>query len=306
MDSSLLTRELNVGFSGGEKKKVEMLQLLLLQPKLAILDETDSGLDVDALSVVSRGITAYREQCGGALLIITHNTRILERVDVDRTHVMVRGHLVAEDVPELIGQIDANGFERYEAAEAKLEQARRDGAREQRGRRRHGRRGDIPGESPERRRAEVGDVDRSMYDFVKPRAATSASPTACPATSCARSVARRTSRTGCSRCACAPSRPTSAWRCPELGPRHRRPGHEHDLHVRGERRQQAESWDDVPDDIKDTFERLGIPEAERTSLAGVGAQYDSEVVYHNMKDEVAKSGVVYTTVEDAMHSATRT
>ena len=123
MDTAYLNRELGVGFSGGEKKKVEMLQLLLLQPKLAILDDTDSGLDVDALSVVSRGITAYREQCGGALLIITHNTRILERVDVDRTHVMVRGHLVAEGGPELIGQIDANGFERYEAAEAKLEQA---------------------------------------------------------------------------------------------------------------------------------------------------------------------------------------
>ena len=65
---------------------------------------------------------------------------------------------------------------------------------------------------------------------------------------------------------------------------------------------QAKSWDDVPEDIKDTFDRLGIPEAERESLAGVGAQYDSEIVYHNMKDEVAKSGVVYTTVEDAMQS----
>lgn len=123
MDSSYLTRELNVGFSGGEKKKVEMLQLLLLQPKLAILDETDSGLDVDALSVVSRGITAYREQCKGALLIITHNTRILERVDVDRTHVMVKGHLVAEGDANLIAQIDKEGFERYEVAEAKLEGA---------------------------------------------------------------------------------------------------------------------------------------------------------------------------------------
>ncbi|WP_293847195.1 Fe-S cluster assembly ATPase SufC [uncultured Parolsenella sp.] len=123
MDSSYLTRELNVGFSGGEKKKVEMLQLLLLQPKLAILDETDSGLDVDALSVVSRGITAYREQCDGALLIITHNTRILERVEVDRTHVMVKGHLVAEGGPDLIAQIDANGFEGYEAKEAAIEQA---------------------------------------------------------------------------------------------------------------------------------------------------------------------------------------
>lgn len=123
MDTAYLNRELGVGFSGGEKKKVEMLQLLLLQPKLAILDETDSGLDVDALSVVSRGITAYREQCDGALLIITHNTRILERVEVDRTHVMVKGHLVAEGGPDLIAQIDANGFESYEAKEAAVEQA---------------------------------------------------------------------------------------------------------------------------------------------------------------------------------------
>lgn len=123
MDTAYLNRELGVGFSGGEKKKVEMLQLLLLQPKLAILDETDSGLDVDALSTVSHGMDAYRKSCDGSMLIITHNTRILERVDVDRTHVMVRGHLVAEGGPELIGQIDANGFERYEAAEAKLEQA---------------------------------------------------------------------------------------------------------------------------------------------------------------------------------------
>ena len=64
---------------------------------------------------------------------------------------------------------------------------------------------------------------------------------------------------------------------------------------------QAKSWDDVPEDIKDTFERLGIPEAERESLAGVGAQYDSEIVYHNMRDDVAKQGVVYTTIEDALH-----
>lgn len=120
MDPSYLTRELNVGFSGGEKKKVEMLQLLLLKPKLAILDETDSGLDVDALAVVSRGITAYREQNDGALLIITHNTRILERVDVDRTHVMVKGRLVADGDSSLIPEIDRHGFERYEKVEAEL------------------------------------------------------------------------------------------------------------------------------------------------------------------------------------------
>lgn len=116
MDDSFLMRELNVGFSGGEKKKIEMLQLLLLRPKLAILDETDSGLDVDALSIVSRGIEAYRQECDGALLIITHNTRILERLDVDRTHVMVRGHLMAEGDASLIDQIDASGFSSFEEA----------------------------------------------------------------------------------------------------------------------------------------------------------------------------------------------
>ena len=114
LNQSFLTRELNVGFSGGEKKKIEMLQLLLLKPKLAILDETDSGLDVDALSVVSRGIEAYRRTCDGALLMITHNTRILEKLTVDRTHVMVKGRLVAEGPASLIDDIDAHGFERFE------------------------------------------------------------------------------------------------------------------------------------------------------------------------------------------------
>ena len=111
MDTAYLNRELGVGFSGGEKKKVEMLQLLLLQPKLA---ETDSGLDVDALSTVSHGMDAYRKSCDGSMLIITHNTRILEHLDVDRVHVMVKGHIVREDDASLIPWIDKNGFETFE------------------------------------------------------------------------------------------------------------------------------------------------------------------------------------------------
>lgn len=114
MPPAYLNRELGVGFSGGEKKKVEMLQLLLLQPKLAILDETDSGLDVDALSTVSHGMDAYRKSCDGSMLIITHNTRILEHLDVDRVHVMVKGHIVREDDASLIPWIDKNGFETFE------------------------------------------------------------------------------------------------------------------------------------------------------------------------------------------------
>ena len=118
MDRAYLDRELGVGFSGGEKKKVEMLQLLLLQPKLAILDETDSGLDVDALSVVSHGMELYQKQCDGTLLIITHNTRILEHLDVDRVHVMVKGKIVAEGDASMIADIDANGFEQFEQIDA--------------------------------------------------------------------------------------------------------------------------------------------------------------------------------------------
>ena len=117
-DTAYLDRELGVGFSGGEKKKLEMLQLLLTEPKLAILDETDSGLDVDALNVVSRGIDTYKQRTGGALIIITHNTRILEHLDVDRVHVLVGGSIVASGNAALIEDINENGFERYEAGAA--------------------------------------------------------------------------------------------------------------------------------------------------------------------------------------------
>lgn len=112
-DASYFDRELGVGFSGGEKKKLEMLQLLLLSPKLAILDETDSGLDVDALSVVSRGIDTYRRTAQGALVIITHNTRILDHLDVDKVHVVVKGRIVTEGDASLIEQINRSGFDQF-------------------------------------------------------------------------------------------------------------------------------------------------------------------------------------------------
>lgn len=113
MDAGYADRELNVGFSGGEKKKAEILQLLVLRPKLAILDETDSGLDVDAVKTVSAGIKAYREQTGGSLLIITHNSRILDALTVDRTHIIADGRIAAEGGAELIDEVAAGGFEKY-------------------------------------------------------------------------------------------------------------------------------------------------------------------------------------------------
>lgn len=113
MDASYADRDLNVGFSGGEKKKAEILQLLMLKPKLAILDETDSGLDVDAVKTVSAGIDAYSRSCGGSLLIITHNTKILEALKVDHTHIIADGRIVAEGGAELVDEINQNGFEHY-------------------------------------------------------------------------------------------------------------------------------------------------------------------------------------------------
>ena len=113
MDSAYADRDLNVGFSGGEKKKAEILQLLMLKPKLAILDETDSGLDVDAVKTVSAGIAEYRKNCDGALLIITHNTKILESLHVDYTHVIADGKIIAEGGAELVDAINENGYENY-------------------------------------------------------------------------------------------------------------------------------------------------------------------------------------------------
>ena len=114
MDASYAGRDLNVGFSGGEKKKAEILQMLILEPKLAILDETDSGLDVDAVRTVSKGIQLYKERCKGSLLIITHSTRILESLQVDVTHVMDEGKIVKNGDASLVDEINENGFEEFE------------------------------------------------------------------------------------------------------------------------------------------------------------------------------------------------
>lgn len=102
-------RYLNVGFSGGEKKRNEILQLLMLDPKLALLDETDSGLDVDAVQIVSEGVAKFHNE-GNSCLIITHNTRILEKLTVDRVHVLMNGTIVEEGGAELIDDINRRGF----------------------------------------------------------------------------------------------------------------------------------------------------------------------------------------------------
>jgi Fe-S cluster assembly ATP-binding protein len=118
MDPSFAQRNLNEGFSGGEKKRHEILQLELLNPKVAILDETDSGLDIDALRVVSDGINRFRSDPARSLLLITHYPRLLRYVEPDFVHVFVAGRIAEEGGMELAEELEANGYERFVKAGA--------------------------------------------------------------------------------------------------------------------------------------------------------------------------------------------
>ncbi|MEJ7706001.1 MAG: Fe-S cluster assembly ATPase SufC [Nocardioidaceae bacterium] len=113
MDREFAQRNVNEGFSGGEKKRHEIMQLELLNPKFAILDETDSGLDIDALKVVAEGVNRFRSQGDRAVLLITHYTRILRYIQPDFVHVFVGGRVAADGGPELAEQLEAEGYDRY-------------------------------------------------------------------------------------------------------------------------------------------------------------------------------------------------
>ena len=110
IEPSYASRYLNVGFSGGEKKRSEILQLMMLEPKLALLDETDSGLDVDAVQIVSNGIAKFHND-QNSCVIITHNSKILEHLKIDRVHVLLDGKIVKEGDSSLIDEVNSHGFE---------------------------------------------------------------------------------------------------------------------------------------------------------------------------------------------------
>ena len=113
IDPEFAERSVNEGFSGGEKKRHEILQLELLKPKIAVLDETDSGLDVDALRVVSQGVNKFRSETNGGVLLITHYTRILRYIQPDAVHVFAGGRVVESGGPELADELEANGYVRF-------------------------------------------------------------------------------------------------------------------------------------------------------------------------------------------------
>ncbi|MGO1411078.1 MULTISPECIES: Fe-S cluster assembly ATPase SufC [unclassified Microbacterium] len=121
MDPKFAQRNVNEGFSGGEKKRNEILQLELLKPQLAILDETDSGLDVDALKVVSEGVNRAREATGLGVLLITHYTRILRYIAPDYVHVMIGGRIVEEGGAELADKLEESGYAGYLPDDAPIE-----------------------------------------------------------------------------------------------------------------------------------------------------------------------------------------
>ncbi|MDO5534062.1 MAG: Fe-S cluster assembly ATPase SufC [Propionibacteriaceae bacterium] len=116
LDSSFSSRSVNEGFSGGEKKRAEIVQLQLLNPRFAILDETDSGLDIDALRVVAAGVNKYTAQGDRGVLLITHYTRILNYIKPDFVHVYVDGRVVTEGGPELAAKLEETGYDSYIAA----------------------------------------------------------------------------------------------------------------------------------------------------------------------------------------------
>jgi Fe-S cluster assembly ATP-binding protein len=116
LDPTFGTRNVNEGFSGGEKKRHEIAQLELLNPKVAILDETDSGLDIDALRVVSDGVNRFRAQEGKGVLLITHYTRILRYITPDFVHVFVDGRIAEQGGPELADRLEAEGYDKYTKA----------------------------------------------------------------------------------------------------------------------------------------------------------------------------------------------
>jgi Fe-S cluster assembly ATP-binding protein len=118
MDTTMAQRNVNEGFSGGEKKRHEIVQLELLNPKVAVLDETDSGLDIDALKIVSEGVNRFREQGDRGVLLITHYTRILRYIKPDFVHVFVNGRIAEEGGPELAEQLEAEGYDKYVKAGA--------------------------------------------------------------------------------------------------------------------------------------------------------------------------------------------
>ena len=316
MDPEFARRYLNEGFSGGEKKRAEILQLAMLRPTFAILDETDSGLDIDAVRLVSEGVNQVAARTGTGVLVITHYQRILNYIKPQFVHILFGGRIVESGGPELVDVLEREG---YDWIRAKYPDAASDEDELEADRsairpddllspttRREAKRGPPPmatdlnlqvegikdeykygfhdsdrqllvqerqGPDPRDRRADLGDEGRAR-------------------SGCATSASRRSTSSG--------QKPTPTWGgdLSELN--------FDDIHYYMKAAdRQGKTWDDVPAEIKNTFDKLGIPEAERKFLAGVGAQYESEVVYHSLREDLQKKGVIFCDTDTAVREHPR-
>ena len=276
----LASRYLNDGFSGGEKKRVEILQMAMLKPKIAVLDETDSGLDIDALKIVANGVNSLVGPEMGAL-VITHYQRILDYVTPDFVHVFVDGRIVADGGPELAHKLEADGYEAFTPA------------------------GVGGGDMSSTHETEVVRDIRSeyKYGFSNPDAAKDYFFKSGRGISheVVEAIAEHKNEPDWMRQFRHKSldyffaRPMPSWGADLSGI-----DFENIYYYIKPTEKQADSWEDLPADIKDTWDKLGIPEAEKKYLAGVGAQYESEVVYHKLQADLEAKGVLFLDMDSGL------
>ena len=273
----LASRYLNDGFSGGEKKRVEILQMAMLKPRIAVLDETDSGLDIDALRVVASGVNELVGPEMGAL-VITHYQRILDYITPDHVHVFVGGRIV-----------ESGGAE-------PREEARGGRLRPLRGR------GDrlmaqtetdvVKGIRSEYKYGFSNPDEAKDYFFKSGRGLSH---------ELVEAIAEHKNEPDWMRKFRHKSldyflaRPLPQW-----GGNLNDIDFENIFYYIKPTENQAKSWEDLPADILDTWDKLGIPEAEKKYLAGVGAQYESEVVYHKLQEDLEKKGVIFLDTDTAL------
>ena len=276
----LASRYVNDGFSGGERKRIEVLQLAMLKPKIAILDETDTGLDIDALRIVAGGVNTLVGPDMGALLI-THYQRILSYVEPDFVHVFTDGRIVAEGGPGAGAYTGSRGLRGVRA----------------RGRRRTG--------AQRMSTQHETDVVREIrsdyqYGFSVPedyffKSGRGLSPELVAAISEHKNEPEWMRKFRLKSLDYFNARPMPSWGADLSGI-----DFENIYYYIKPTENQADSWEDLPPDIKDTWDRLGIPEAEKKYLAGVGAQYESEVVYHKLQADLEAKGVIFLDMDSAL------
>ena len=277
MNDEFAGRYVNEGFSGGEKKRAEILQMAMLKPKYAVLDETDSGLDIDALHIVADGVNALLGP-GMGVLVITHYQRLLNYINPDFVHVLVNGKIVQEGGPELALELEKLGYEQYEPAGAPVKEIGMALSQQE--------------QLSQINEYKFGFRDPENYAFKSRRGL---DPEIVEEISWMKSEPQWMREFRLRSLRSFEKRPLPTWGA-DLGGM----DFQNIFYYIKPMEEQGRSWDEVPEDIKNTFDRLGIPEAERKFLAGVGAQYESEVVYHSLREDLEKKGVIFTDMDGAL------